>query len=79
MCRQVKRGKVLPKANRSFGHVLRPVWPVVILLLTATLQVIERIEAKAPETAEGLRILVQDFQMGLIRELLGEVKREKME
>ena len=28
----------------------------------ATLQVIERIEAHAPETAEGLRALVQDFR-----------------
>ena len=37
----------------------------------ATLLVIERIEAHAPETAEGLRTLVQDFQMGRIGELLG--------
>ena len=42
----------------------------------ATLQVIERIEAHAPETAEGLRILVQDFQMGRLGEMLGEVRRE---
>jgi hypothetical protein len=70
MCRQVKRGKVLPKANRSFGHVLRPVWPVVILLLTATLQVIERIEPQAPDTAKGLQELMNNFQMGRIRDLL---------
>ncbi|RLA57291.1 MAG: hypothetical protein DRR04_13065 [Gammaproteobacteria bacterium] len=36
----------------------------------ATLQVIARIEAHAPEAAEGLRILVQDFQMGRLGELL---------
>jgi hypothetical protein len=70
MCRQVKRGKVLPKANRSFGHVLRPVWPVVILLLTAILQVIERIEPQAPDTAKGIQELMNNFQMGRIRDLL---------
>jgi CheY-like chemotaxis protein len=36
----------------------------------ATLEVIQRIEAQAPETAAGLRILVQDLEMGHIRELL---------
>jgi hypothetical protein len=36
----------------------------------ATLEVIQRIEAQAPETAAGLRILVQDLDMGHIRELL---------
>ena len=36
----------------------------------ATLKVIQRIEAQAPETAAGLRILVQDLEMGHIRELL---------
>jgi hypothetical protein len=45
----------------------------------ATLQVIERIKSHAPETAEGLWTLVQDFQMGRLGELLGEVKGEKME
>jgi signal transduction histidine kinase/streptogramin lyase/DNA-binding response OmpR family regulator len=40
----------------------------------ATLQVIERIKAQAPETADGLRTLVMDFQMGRVGELLGEVK-----
>jgi hypothetical protein len=40
----------------------------------ATLEVIERIKAQAPETADGLRTLVQDFQMGRLGELLGEVK-----
>jgi hypothetical protein len=32
--------------------------------------VIQRIEVQAPETAAGLRILVQDLDMGHIRELL---------
>ena len=45
----------------------------------ATLQVIERIKAQAPETAEGLQTLVQDFQMGRVGELLREVNGEKME
>jgi hypothetical protein len=44
----------------------------------ATLQVIERIKAQAPETAEGLRTLVMDFQMGRLGEILREVKGEKM-
>jgi hypothetical protein len=35
-------------------------------------EVIERIEEHAPDTAEGLRTLVQDFQMGRHGELLGE-------
>jgi CheY-like chemotaxis protein len=35
-------------------------------------EVIERIEEHAPDTAEGLRTLVQDFQMGRLGELLGE-------
>ena len=39
----------------------------------ATLQVIERIKAHAPETADGLRTLVMDFQMGQLREILREV------
>ena len=37
----------------------------------ATLEVIERIEEQAPDTARGLRALVEGFQMGRIRELLG--------
>jgi CheY-like chemotaxis protein len=40
----------------------------------ATLQVIERLKSHAPETAEGLQTLVQDFQMGRLGELLGEVE-----
>jgi hypothetical protein len=40
----------------------------------ATLQVIERIKIHAPETAEGLRTLVMDFQMGRLGELLGEME-----
>jgi signal transduction histidine kinase/CheY-like chemotaxis protein/streptogramin lyase len=42
-------------------------------------EVIERIQEHEPDTAEGLRVLVQDFQMGRLGELLGEVKSEKME
>jgi hypothetical protein len=45
----------------------------------ATLQVIERIKAQAPETAEGLLALVQNFQMGRLGEILREVKGEEME
>ena len=36
--------------------------------------VIDRIEALAPDTAKGLRTLLDDFQIGRIRDLLGEVK-----
>ena len=36
--------------------------------------VIERIEPTSPDTAKGLRILMDNFQTGLIGELLGEVK-----
>jgi PAS domain S-box-containing protein len=42
-------------------------------------EVIERIEEHEPDTAESLRVLVQDFQMGRLGELLGEVKEEKLE
>ena len=45
----------------------------------ATLQVIERLEAQAPETAEGLRALVENFQMGGHGELLGKVVGGKRE
>jgi CheY-like chemotaxis protein len=42
----------------------------------ATLEVIERIEDQAPDTAAGLRALVANFQMGRIRELLGEMEEK---
>ena len=35
--------------------------------------VIDRIEPLAPDTAKGLRTLVDDFQIGRIRDLLEEV------
>ena len=38
----------------------------------AIFAVIERIEPLAPDTAEGLRILMDNFQVGLIRDLLGD-------
>jgi CheY-like chemotaxis protein len=41
--------------------------------------IIERIEPLAADTAKGLRTLMDNFQIGRIRELLGEVKGEKME
>jgi hypothetical protein len=34
--------------------------------------IIERIEPMSPDTAKGLRILMDNFQVGLIRDLLGE-------
>jgi CheY-like chemotaxis protein len=40
----------------------------------ATLQVIGRIEEQAPDTARGLRLLVEEFQMGRIRKLLEETE-----
>jgi len=46
----------------------------LVLDREATLQVIERIEVQAPDTAEGLRTLVQDFQMGRLGELLNEIR-----
>ena len=33
---------------------------------------IERIEGHAPDTAKGLQKLVDDFQFGRIRDLLGD-------
>ena len=36
----------------------------------AVLEVVERMAEHAPDTAAGLRTLVQNFQMGRIRELL---------
>ena len=38
----------------------------------AIFTVIERIEPMSPDTAKGLRILMDNFQTGLIRDLLGE-------
>jgi hypothetical protein len=40
----------------------------------ATLAVIERIEEIAPETATNLRALVENFQMGRIRDLLKQTE-----
>jgi signal transduction histidine kinase/DNA-binding response OmpR family regulator len=41
----------------------------------SALQVIDRIQETAPQTAESLRSLVQNFQMGHIRELLKEMEQ----
>ncbi|MGD2048043.1 MAG: hypothetical protein PVH03_01015, partial [Chloroflexota bacterium] len=41
----------------------------------ATLQVIAGIEAQAPDTAAGLRLLVEDFQMGHIQDLLARMEQ----
>ena len=41
----------------------------------ATFEVIERIADQAPETAAGLRELVENFQMGRIQELLAETEQ----
>ncbi len=46
----------------------------LVLNMEAILEVIDRIEAHALETAEQLRMLAQSFQIKRIRELLGEVK-----
>ena len=51
----------------------------LVLNMEAILEVIERIEAHTPDTAENLRALVQNFQIDHIREVMGEVKGEKME
>jgi sulfur transfer protein SufE len=45
---------------------------VLALDREAIFAVIERIEALSPDTAKGLRILMDNFQTGLIGELLGE-------
>jgi len=42
----------------------------------ATLQVIMRIEDQFPEVATGLREMVQNFQMGRLRELLAETEQD---
>jgi CheY-like chemotaxis protein len=46
----------------------------LVLNMEAILEVIERIAEHAPDTAEPLRALVQNFQIDRIRELLGEVE-----
>jgi hypothetical protein len=38
----------------------------------ALIELVERIKSLAPETADGLRMLVDGFQLGRIRELLGD-------
>jgi hypothetical protein len=45
----------------------------LVLNMEAILEVIERIEAHAPGTAETLRALEQNFEIDRIREVLGEV------
>jgi len=47
---------------------------VLALDREAIFAVIERIEPMSPDTAKGLRILMDNFQTGLIGDLLGEVK-----
>jgi signal transduction histidine kinase/streptogramin lyase/DNA-binding response OmpR family regulator len=49
----------------------------LVLNQEAILEVIDRIEEHAPDTAENLRTLVQNFQMDRIREVLWEVEGEK--
>jgi indole-3-glycerol phosphate synthase len=44
------------------------------LNMEVILEVIDRIEAHAPETAEHLRALVQTFQIQRIREVLKKVE-----
>ncbi len=43
----------------------------------ATQAVIERIEEHAPETGAGLRVLVENYQMGRLRDLLKEAEMDK--
>ena len=45
----------------------------------AVLEMISRIADQAPEVAAGLKGLVDNYQMGKLRNLLGEVEGEKME
>jgi hypothetical protein len=46
-----------------------------LVLDKATMDVlIERIEAHAPDTAKGLQRLVDNFQFGRIRDLLGRME-----
>jgi len=45
----------------------------LVLDQEATLHLIERIKGQAPETADGLRSLLENFQMGRLDELLAEV------
>jgi hypothetical protein len=45
-----------------------------VLNREAILEVIERIEEHAPDTAENLRALVQNFEIERIRELLNAVE-----
>ena len=62
-----------PELNQELRQTL------LALDMEAIFAVIERIEPLAPDTAKGLRILMDNFQTGLIGDLLGEVKGLKME
>ena len=55
-----------PKLLQDLGET------TLVLNMEAILEVIERIEAHAPDTAENLRALVQNFQIDRIREVLEE-------
>ena len=44
----------------------------------ASLEVITRIEAQAPETGQCLRVLVENFQMGRISKLLKKNGRSSL-
>jgi signal transduction histidine kinase/DNA-binding response OmpR family regulator/streptogramin lyase len=47
----------------------------LVLNREQTLEVIERIGEHAPEIAEGLQTLVREYQIGRIRDLLGELEK----
>ena len=56
-------------------ELLKKLCHVTVMLYRAAMAVlIERIEAHAPDTARGLQRLVDNFQFGRIRDLLGDVK-----
>jgi CheY-like chemotaxis protein len=59
-------GELPPELHQELGE------KTLVLNREAILEVIERIEEHAPDTAKPLRALVQDFQIDRIRELLEE-------
>jgi len=62
------------------GELLQELRETTLALNRETaLEVVERIADHAPEVAAGLKELVDNYQMVELRDLLGEVKGEKME
>jgi len=70
---------VAPELTNEMLSELPPEWiselrqATLVLSRTAMAELIERIQARAPDTAKGLQRFVDDFQFDRIRDLLGDV------